>query len=271
MPFTFQADQNLSIRLYPDNRPENLEIAALQKGLILVYKGVELVQEGAGFGVPVIKYADKTFFSSRAAVFLEHQEAKEVVIRKVFSLNVVSEKQLMGRCIDNSVYRVIHRAFEVSYLNQKKQSSLFNYVMMLRKTLGIKTCFVEAASRGEITVIYHLEPDTITINADLSSIEQEGCREIIFLNEQGAGFFVNFQDGDGSHQDNSDVGGWSKVESGRGCFSTADFGLSFAMSQQRGAQFFCGRERVQNRFAWAGMAYALSSHTSAFDYEINLC
>jgi hypothetical protein len=258
------------MRLYPDNRPENLEIAALQKGLILVYKGVELVQEGAGFGVPVIKYADKTFFSSRADVFLEHQDAKEAIIRKVFSLNVVSEKQLKGIFISNSVYRVFHRAFEISYLNQKKQSSLFNYVMMLRKTLGIKTCFVEAVSRGEIPVTYHLKPDTITISADLSAIEQEGCREIIFLNEQGAGFFVNFRDGDGSHQDYSEMGGWSKVESGRGCFSTADFGLSFAMSQRRGAQFFCGRERVQKRFAWAGMAYVLSPRASVFDYEINL-
>ncbi|MCW4029252.1 MAG: hypothetical protein NWE92_06360 [Candidatus Bathyarchaeota archaeon] len=236
----------------------------------MVYRGVELVEEGAGFGVPVVKYADKTFFSSKAAVFLEQQDAKETIIRKVFSLNVVSEKQLKGMFINNAVYRVFHRAFEVSYLNQKKSSSLFNYVMMLRKTLGIKTCFVEASSQGEITVTYHLEPGNIKINADVSSVEQKGCREIIFLNEQGADFFVNFQDGEGSHQDDSTVGGWSKVTSGRGCFSTVDFGLSFAMSQREGAQFFCGRERVQNRFAWAGMAYVLSPQTSAFDYEIKL-
>ncbi len=140
------------------------------------------MEEGAGFGAPVIKYADKTFFSSKATVFLEHQDASETIIRKVFSLNMVSEKQLKGKCINNAVYRVFHRAFEVSYLNQKKQGSLFNYIMMLRKTLGIKTCFVEAAPRGEITVTYHLKPRTITINADLSAIEQEGCQEIIFLN-----------------------------------------------------------------------------------------
>ena len=70
-PITLQLTDRLSVRLYRDCRPSCLETGALQKGLVLLLDGKELIEEGVGFGVPVVKYEDKTFFSSKADVSIK--------------------------------------------------------------------------------------------------------------------------------------------------------------------------------------------------------
>jgi hypothetical protein len=67
-PITIHLTNRLSVRLYKDTRPNCLETAALQKGLVLMLDNEELIEEGIGFGVPVVKYEDKTYFSSSAEV-----------------------------------------------------------------------------------------------------------------------------------------------------------------------------------------------------------
>ena len=56
-PMTVDLHGGLSIRVYPDRRPGNLEIAGIQKGLILLDGGLELVEEGAGFGLPIALFS----------------------------------------------------------------------------------------------------------------------------------------------------------------------------------------------------------------------
>ena len=65
---TVSLGSNLALRIYPDSRPHNLETAQLQKGLVLMVNGKEVVEEGIGFGVPVVIFSDKTYFSSSAQV-----------------------------------------------------------------------------------------------------------------------------------------------------------------------------------------------------------
>jgi len=68
--YTLPLSASLRLRIYSDTRPFTWKTADLQKGLIFVCNGEEMVGEGTGFGVPVLKYLDDTYFSGSAHVYL---------------------------------------------------------------------------------------------------------------------------------------------------------------------------------------------------------
>lgn len=45
-----------------------------QKGLFLLLNGWEVVEEGVGFGLVVVKYTDKTFFSIKAEIAMHRTD-----------------------------------------------------------------------------------------------------------------------------------------------------------------------------------------------------
>ena len=82
----------VSFRLYRDTRPHCLEISQLHKGLVLLLDGKELIDEGIGFGVPVVKYEDKTYFSS-SADSTETLNERNVLV-KSFLMDTISRKRV---------------------------------------------------------------------------------------------------------------------------------------------------------------------------------
>ena len=60
---TVPISDRISVRLYADSRPHCMETATLHKGLVLILDNQEVIEEGMGFGLPVVKYKDKTYFS----------------------------------------------------------------------------------------------------------------------------------------------------------------------------------------------------------------
>ncbi len=81
-PLTLPLNNRLSVRLYADCRPHCMETAALQKGLVLMLDGKELVEEGLGFGVPIAKYKDKTYFSSSAQISVQENRSGHFGLEK---------------------------------------------------------------------------------------------------------------------------------------------------------------------------------------------
>mgnify|MGYP005840434223 CR=1 FL=1 len=59
------------VRLYPDARPHVGKIARLQKGLVWVAEGRELVQEGYGFGCPIVIVGGQAYNSRTAQIRLQ--------------------------------------------------------------------------------------------------------------------------------------------------------------------------------------------------------
>jgi hypothetical protein len=139
-----------------------LETGALQKGLVLLLDGKELIEEGVGFGVPVIKYEDKTFFSSKADVSIK-KIGPDCTFTKVYTLDTVSVKKFgSSSYIDDGLYSTLRKTFQSLYLKHKKLTPLFNKVMELRDLAKIKTEFITVKPRGTVTINYYFNQPPLT-------------------------------------------------------------------------------------------------------------
>lgn len=264
----FNLDNCVSVRLYSDSRPHFLETAALQKGLILTSNEEKLIEEGIGFGVPVIKYRDKTYFSSTAEISSRIIDSK-VILQKRFALDVISRKRLKGSFINDNFYDVIHKIFEKMYLSNTKGWFFFNRIMELRDLMKVKTEFVKVKPKGFVTVSYQCEPSMIQVGADFSELNLSGCKEILVLNEQGSSFFQNYEDSTGLKLIGSKIGAWNIVPANEASLNCLTKNIAFKLRKVEGSTLFRGWEMTKNRFSWAGLSYSLAPITKSFEYTIN--
>jgi hypothetical protein len=265
---TIDLSDKLSLRLYRDSRPCCLETGALQKGLVLLWDDGELIEEGIGFGVPVVKYADKTFFSSQAKVSVRRDQA-QWVLTKIFILDTVSVKKVgKASYIDDALYSKIRKTFQLLYLKHNRIKPFFNKVMELRDLAHIKTEFLNVPTRGAVTVTYRCSPKAIEVQADLSGLTLNKCSEILLLNEQGSGIFQRYLDSDGACLVGNEIGAWEKVAADTAALQSLKGQLGFSVKKVGGAQLFRGYERTRKRFSWVGLSYSLLPNNGVFRYFI---
>jgi hypothetical protein len=269
-PWTRQIGNNVSVRMYWDSRPNYLEIAPLQKGLVLMVDDEELIEEGAGFGVPLVKYVSRTYFSSSAESWIE-QTGNHFSIVKSFALDAIARKRLgKSSYINDDVYRFFHRLFEKSYLRHKKLSFIFNKIMEFRRTVGVQTEFVKVKTRGKIMIKYTFESGIIRIHVYLSELDRTGCQEILILNEQGSTFFRKYSDTTGLKLFDQEIGAWEIVFAEEASLSNVRETLKFTLLKQKESLLFRGWEKTGGRFAWTGLGYSLKPNRFEFEYIIRL-
>ena len=268
--FTQKLSGRLSVRLYRDCRPSCLETGALQKGLVLVFDERELIEEGVGFGVPVVKYEDKTFFSSKADLSIQKTDSGYTVT-KAYTLDTVSLKKFgQATYIDDDLYSPLRKTFQTLYLKHKKLALLFNKLMELRELANIKTEFVTVKPRGTVTVKYCCQPTVINVEADFSKIVLNKCREVLVLNEQGSSFFQKYVDSNGLHLFGNKIGAWETVTADQATLQSTKGQISFCLQKTRGTTLLRGWERTRNRFSWAGLSYSMRPNNRTFNYSIGL-
>ena len=269
-PITLHLTNRLSIRIYKDTRPNCLETAPLQKGLVLMLDNKELIEEGIGFGVPVVKYEDKTYFSSSAEVSIQKTESA-YTIKKTFMIDTVSRKKLWrASYIDDDFYSSLRKIFEKLYLRHKRLAPLFNKLMELREIAKIKTEFIKVQPRGTITINYQCQPTTIKVNVDLSNLTSKNCQEILVLNEQGSSVFRKYSDTSGLTLFGNKIGAWDAVTADHASMLNPNEQVAFSLQNINKATLFRGWEKTRNRFSWAGLSYSLHPNNETFDYAIRL-
>ena len=268
-PFTYRMGCDLDIRIYPDKRPGNLEIASLHKGLILLKSGAELVEEGAGFGVPVARFKDKTYFSGSATLTLL-DEGPPPVIQKSYILDTISVRNLRGGTrISDSLYHPLHRAFTRAYLSRPDLRSLFNKLIESRIALGVTNKFVKVAPRGVAHIRFTLREGLIEVEVVTDKIST-GCEEVVILNEQGASTFRRYRDEGGLDLLDDAIGAWDKIDASKGTLLDVKGKLSFSIEKPTASSvMYRGREKVRDRLSWTGIALSLKPGSSV-KYVIRL-
>jgi hypothetical protein len=267
-PVTVALDGLLSCRLYEDTRPYCLEIAPLQKGLVLVFRGEELIEEGAGFGVPVAIYDDEAYFSSTAKCSVVNKERTQILV-KSFVMDTVSRKRF-GKAgyINGNLYSRLHKTFHKVYARNSMITPLFTKLIELRDLIGMKTEFVKVPPRGVVAVKYTCNPNSIDVEASLGRLEKCNCKELVLLNEQGASFFRKYQDSNGLKLWDSSVGAWVSVDADEASLSNVEGTLAFSVKKKRDAKLFRGREKIRSRYSWVGLGYRVHPEALTFTYNI---
>jgi hypothetical protein len=269
-PVTFPLTRRLSVRLYRDCRPNCLETASLQKGLVLLADGQELIEEGVGFGVPVVKYKDKTFFSSKADITVARYETG-YLLTKTFLLDTISIKKLgSASYINDKLYSTARKTFQLLYLKHKRLYPLFNKVMEIRDLFGVKTEFQTVKPRGTITITYQCQSDAVKIHADLTSISHKHCQEVLLLNEQGSSIFQTYTDNTGTKLRGNQIGAWDRVTANSAALLSSNGRIAFSVRGDSGGSLFRGWEHTRKRFSWAGLSYSIQPYKNEFDYCIDL-
>jgi hypothetical protein len=268
-PFTVHLNDRLSLRIYEDTRPHILETGALQKGLVLMLDGKELIEEGLGFGVPVIKYHDKTYFSSRAKIS-KQKTTSGYLIKKTFVLDTISKKTWRGSNINDNFYSTWHKKFAKIYLSHKELSPFFNRLMEYRELAGIKTEFVNVKPRGKVAIEYLIKDSLVEVSVDFSDLTLKGCEELLVLNEQGSTVFDKYIDSNGLVLAGAKIGGWHPVTAKRASIENSNGLIAFQINATPVALLYRGWEKTKNRFSWAGLSYSLPPFCRTFGYAIDI-
>jgi len=267
LPYNYAFSDSTAIRVYADSKPHNLKTAPLQKGLILLFRKQEIVGEGVGFGVPVIKYGDQTYYSADATVKTSH-DGDEVVIRKEYQLNIVRQNQkspLQNPKLQNRIEalnRIYQNNKQVAALVLKSKQALYPFVANSK--------FASAPPRGTVVATYKIKANHIEVDMDFSGVEPENLQQVVVLNEQGAQFFRCYRDSAGQSLWDGEIGVWSIVNAETASMFAPQIRLSFTLNKMRDAVLRRGRESAAGYLDWAGLDYELPPCTRRFSYGITL-
>jgi len=77
-----------ALRLYGDTRPHVGKIAGLQKGLVWVQQGQELIEEGYGLGCPVVESGGRAYVSGHSETAMERQ-GDVVILTKRYQMDTI--------------------------------------------------------------------------------------------------------------------------------------------------------------------------------------
>jgi hypothetical protein len=266
--YTYGLDESITLKLYPDNRPFNLEASMLHKGIVLEYNGAEKIGEGMGFGVPVVKYRDKTFFSGSSTIFFETDTTD--LITKIFTLDKVSKKYYKSNQISDKIYQPFHRVFTFLYLRLKPLRFLFDHILNIRENMGVYSKFIDTEPRGIVSVSYLVRNGVLMIKFDFSGLDLDNCEEFVILNEQGALFFDTYRDSSGVELSKENIGAWEKVSETCSQFEDKVTNLRFELVEFPETSLFRGWENIQGRLSWAGLNYTTKPDKLSFSYSIKI-
>ena len=272
-PHTHPISDTVGLRVHSDTKPKNMKTAQLQKGLILLYKGTEVIGEGIGFGVPIAKYSDETVFSGSSS--LRVRSLKNIVeIRKEFIMDLVTRNTLRNFKLENPKIRTLLDSISTIYKKQYQRHVHFARSILLTRSLlfkfGVKSTFIKSTPKGVVVVTYIIDQNRISVKLDLSLLKRTNLGKIFVLNEQGAHFFRTYSDSESLKLDDEAIGAWNEVTSQSAKITNEQDKIGFSLKNVEGTKLRRGRELVKGSLDWIGLDYELGAEYSQFEYEIEV-
>jgi hypothetical protein len=264
---TVPISDHLSIRAYSDTKPHNWKIADLQKGLILVHEGIEMVGEGTGFGFPVVVYEDETFFPGSAKVFAFRQ-AECFVIRKEYLMDRVGRNRFRNVAMENRKTRSLSKY--LANLYQSHRHLRFLSLKGLLMDFGVRSNFVRSSPAGKVPVSFVISKNIVEINAKFDLLSRKKPLKVFMLNEQGSRFFRRYCDSSGTELFDKGIGAWDLVQPDWASLTTMRGEAGFRLWKKQNAVLRVGREFLDGSLDWVGLDYEVDPETKAFQYAVEI-
>ena len=266
---TYSISNSVALRIHSDTKPQNLKIANLQKGIILLYNGVEVAGEGTGFGVPIGKYSDETFFSG-SSVLQIHNKENSFIIRKEFSMDLIARDTFRNLKLENKKLRRIIDFISSFYQRHKRLARFILLVKELLFKCGVEPIFSKVDSKGRVIVTYTLNRNRILVKLSFNELDRNNLQKVFVLNEQGAHFFEKYSDSEGLKLSDEEIGAWDNVTAQSAKITDKQDKIGFSLKNVEGTMLRRGRELSKNSLDWIGLDYELNPSDDQFEYEIEI-
>ncbi len=256
----------------PGSGPGDYPICRIQRGLVLAFRNRELVEEGTGFGVPLLRLRHETIFPGRARVTAE-EDGDASIVEVDYEMCLVERMAAKsGRSINSQAFYRIKEY--LSWLHRKcppLRGVLTQAASSLRRTCGIETRFENIATAGVASVVYTIraKEGKVHVGVNLSALNKE-CTEVIITNEQGANHFDRYCDSSGVNLTGNAIGTWDETCADEASLIDSGHDIAFTLQKVKGARLFRGRELVAGRLAWSGLNYVIPRFTVNFAYAIRI-
>ena len=267
--YTFPISDSVALSAYLDTKPQNMKIANLQKGLIFVYNGVDVIGEGTGFGVPILKYSDETYFSGSSNLHV-HKQGNLVVIRKEFFMDLVARERFRNIRLENRKIRTLIDYMSMLYQKYKRLDRSILLVKGLLLRFGVQPSFIRIPSKAKVTVTYIIDRRRILVEMNFSLLDRTNLEKVFVLNEQGAWFFRTYSDLDGLRLVDEEIGAWTDVKAQSAKITDYHERIGFGLKNMKGGILRRGRELLKDSLDWVGLDYELSPENDSFEYEIEI-
>ena len=260
---------SVALRIHLDSKPLNMKIANLQKGVIFLFNGAEVVGEGTGFGVPIGKYSDETFFSGSS--FLQVQKHENfVIIRKEFLMDLIERIRFRNLKLENMKLR---RIIDSASLLSQKHKRLAQFILIAKGLLvkfGVESTFVRTVPKGKVIATYTIDRNRILVKLSFNKLDRNNLQKVFILNEQGAHFFRKYSDSEGLTLDDEEIGVWDGVTAQSAKIADKQGRLGFSIKNVEGTMLRRGREIDKGCLNWIGLDYELNPEDDQFEYEIEI-
>ncbi len=265
----FIISDSVALEVYSSPNPQNMKIANLQKGLVLLCDGTQVIGEGTGFGVPIAKYSDETVFSGSSSLYVRRL-GDIVEIRKEFLMDLVAGDRLRKFKLKIRAVRTLSDFFCLQYQTHKRLVRPVLIVRGLFFKFGIKSTFKNSQHKGTIIVTYVMDRNRIRVKLNFSQLEQANLAKVFILNEQGAHFFRTYADSEGLRLVDEEIGAWSNVTAQSAKIANEQNKIGFSLKSKEGSTLKRGREMMDGSLNWIGLDYELDPKCCNFEYEIEL-
>ncbi|MGD0643529.1 MAG: hypothetical protein ABSA75_01340 [Candidatus Bathyarchaeia archaeon] len=268
-PHTYSISDSVALRIHSDTNPQNMKIANLQKGMILLYNGAEVVGEGTGFGVPIGKYFNETFFSGSS--FLQvHKQENFVIIRKEFLMDLIERDKFRNLKLENKNLRKILDSVSLLYQKHKRLAQFILLAKGLLFKFGVESTFVRTSPKGKVIATYTIDQNRILVKLSFSQLDRNNLQKVFVLNEQGAHFFRKYSDSEGLKLNDQEIGAWEGVTAQSAKIADKQDRIGFSLKNVEGTVLRRGREVIKGSLDWIGLDYELSPEEDQFEYEIEI-